>query len=112
MTSKVRKKRTINNSIVDIDNVLIGPGDAYVTWIHIAKQKLLQREVALLRQRREACDGNILTMINMLVRNQCELFDKFNLNAYVLETIATRIYQQQLQWQIMNDNSPLIVIYM
>eukprot|EP01083_Nonionella_stella_P315021 1136761_1 len=112
MTSKVRKTRTINNSIVDIDNVFIGPGDAYVTWIRIAKQKLWQREFALLRQRCEASDVNILTMIMMFVRNQSELFDKSDLNSYALEIIVTRIYQQQLQWQIMNDNSPLIATYM
>eukprot|EP01083_Nonionella_stella_P273658 928460_1 len=110
--SNVRKTRTINNSIVDIDNVFIGPGDAYVTWIRIAKEKLWQRELALLRQRCEASDANIVTMTKMFVRNQSELFDKSDLNSYALEIIVTRIYQQQLQWQIMNDNSPLIARYM
>eukprot|EP01083_Nonionella_stella_P065314 171027_1 len=114
MTSKARQKRTINNPIVDIDDVFIGRGDAYVNWIGIAKHKLYKREVALLQQRREASDTIIGRMITLFARNQSPLFEKHNLNAkeFTIEATATRIYQQQLRSQIMDPNSSLITRYM
>eukprot|EP01083_Nonionella_stella_P122414 368297_1 len=112
MTSKVRKKRTINNPIVDIDDVFIGRGDAYVNWMGIAKHKLYKREVALLQQRRDASDTIIGRMIKSFARNQSPLFEKHNLNVKEMEATVTRIYQQQLQSQIMDPKSPLVVRYM
>eukprot|EP01083_Nonionella_stella_P148244 468916_1 len=111
MTSNERKQRTIKNSIVNIDNVSIDRGDDYVNWIHIVKQKLLEREISLLQQRREVCDAIIVSMIKMFATHHAEIFDKYNQDAYAMETTATQIYQQQLQSQITDVHSPLIVRY-
>eukprot|EP01083_Nonionella_stella_P269584 912309_1 len=78
MTSNERKQRTIKNSIVNIDNVSIDRGDDYVNWIHIVKQKLLEREISLLQQRREVCDAIIVSMIKMFATHHAEIFDKYN----------------------------------
>eukprot|EP01083_Nonionella_stella_P065312 171025_1 len=112
MASNARKQRTINNSIVDIDNVVIGPGDAYATWIDIAKHKLWDREFALLQQRREACNLIIVRMIKIFSGNQSHLLDGYNLNVSKMEAPAFRTYRQQLQSQLMDGNSPLIAKYM
>eukprot|EP01083_Nonionella_stella_P141260 434886_1 len=106
MALNTRKQRTIKNSIVNIDNVIVNRGVRFINWIFIARQKLWERECKLLRQRLAACDALFISKIQMFTAEHAELFDSYNQDAYQTETTAIRAYQRQLQSQITNVNSP------
>lgn len=46
--NKNRKHRTIYNGYINIDNIETSPGNNYIKWIKITKDKLKQREIQLL----------------------------------------------------------------
>eukprot|EP01084_Bolivina_argentea_P116181 206478_1 len=60
---KSRKPRTIKNGIVNIDDVLIGPGEGMTNWVKIAKHKLKERERILIQRRLHICVNIIITSI-------------------------------------------------
>eukprot|EP01083_Nonionella_stella_P030753 84247_1 len=112
MALNTRKQRTIKNSIVNIDNVIVNRGFRFKNWIIIARQKLWERECKLLRQRLEKCDTLMISKIQMFTAEHAGIFDSYNQDAYQTETTAIHCYQKQLQSQITNVNSPLIVGYL
>eukprot|EP01083_Nonionella_stella_P121212 364120_1 len=112
MALNTRKQRTIKNSIVNIDSVIVNRGFRFKNWIIIARQKLWERECKLLRQRLVKCDALFIPKIQMFTAKHAELFDSYNQDAFQIETTAIRAYQRQLQSQITNLNSPLIVRYL
>eukprot|EP01083_Nonionella_stella_P271089 918310_1 len=112
MALNTQNQRTIKNSIVNIDNVFVNRGVRFTNWIFIARQKLWERECKLLRQRLATCDALFITKIQMFTAKHADIFDRYNQNAYQIETTAIRAYQRQLQLQITNVNSPLIVRYL
>eukprot|EP01083_Nonionella_stella_P121214 364122_1 len=112
MALNTQNQRTIKNSIVNIDNVFVHRGFRFTNWIVFARQKLWERECKLLRQRLVKCDALFIPKIQMFTAKHAELFDSYNQDAFQIETTAIRAYQRQLQSQITNLNSPLIVRYL
>eukprot|EP01084_Bolivina_argentea_P277883 474577_1 len=47
-----RKQRILKNTIIDVDNVSVEPGNDYENWVEITRTKLKQRESALLSVKR------------------------------------------------------------
>eukprot|EP01083_Nonionella_stella_P177436 623646_1 len=76
---KSRKQRTIKNGIVNVDDVHIGCGLGNINWLKIAKQKLTQRELILLRTRQGTLDRLIIDVIQTFTDSNV---NQFNLNAY------------------------------
>eukprot|EP01083_Nonionella_stella_P243317 847956_1 len=76
---KSRKQRTIKNGIVNVDDVRIRGGLGNSNWLKIAKQKLTQRELILLRKRQGTLDRLIIDTIQTFTDPN---MNQFNFNAY------------------------------
>lgn len=50
-TKKIRKQRVVKNGYIEVDNITIAPGYLYSEWIKLSKEKLLERENALMKIR-------------------------------------------------------------
>eukprot|EP01083_Nonionella_stella_P243318 847958_1 len=88
---KPRKQRIIKNGIVNVDNVHIGRGLRNANWLKIAKQKLTQRELTLLRKRQATLDR--------LIINAIQSFADPDVNQFNLDTYQTGIRDQLIHPQ-------------
>eukprot|EP01084_Bolivina_argentea_P077912 141378_1 len=88
---KSRKQRTIKNGIVNVDDVHIGCGLGNINWLKIAKQKLTQRELTLLRKRQATLDR--------LIINAIQSFADPDVNQFNLDTYQTGIRDQLIHPQ-------------
>ena len=64
MDKKTRKKRTINNGLIDIDDISIEAGFKFINWTPIVRKKLKQREMVLLQKRLKICNDIIISSIH------------------------------------------------
>eukprot|EP01083_Nonionella_stella_P117651 350882_1 len=70
-----RRRRTVKNAIVKVDDVFAASGLQNVHWLAIAKQKLTDRELAILRNRQQKLDQIIISTIRQFI---CEHKNTFN----------------------------------
>eukprot|EP01084_Bolivina_argentea_P159171 277235_1 len=83
-----RKPRTIKNAYIDISNVTEEPGDGYVAWIAITKQKLKQRELKLIEIRKNRIEDIVGTILN---KNDNENIIPSQFIEYVLDKLYNLI---------------------
>eukprot|EP01084_Bolivina_argentea_P174100 301570_1 len=98
---KARKRRTIKNAVVNIDDVFIARGEANVNWLSIAKDKLTDRELKILRKRQRILDQNIITALYQFIQDNKNTFD-FN--------VCIDIYNQEIRRKLISPQSAIISV--
>eukprot|EP01084_Bolivina_argentea_P140988 247779_1 len=85
MTLNHRKKRAINNPLVDIENVSIQAGCNNINWICVAREKLREREIKLLKKRLNICNSVINSSIKQFTLENTQVFNphKHKVHIYV-----------------------------
>eukprot|EP01084_Bolivina_argentea_P278866 476621_1 len=75
-SNKNRKKRTINNPLVTIEDITIESGLDYINWISSAKTKLKEREIKLMKIRFHTCQNTIITSIRQFTSENSQVFSR------------------------------------
>eukprot|EP01083_Nonionella_stella_P150209 478127_1 len=89
-----RKPRIINNGIVAVDDVSIAAGVKNINWLRIARYKLLQRELILLRKKQKVLDRVIMNTLQTFTNETTKHFRFSPFHACV------EIYQSQIQHKL------------
>eukprot|EP01084_Bolivina_argentea_P278868 476625_1 len=71
-----RKKRTIKNSLVNIDDVTVEPGCNYINWFPLVKTKLKERATEILKIRFQIIEQTIISSIGQFTLDNSEIFNK------------------------------------
>ena len=64
--NRTRKQRIVKNGCIEVDNVTVSAGYLYSEWIRLSKEKLLEREGALMKIR--------IDKIQSIVNKQIEIY--------------------------------------
>eukprot|EP01083_Nonionella_stella_P019015 52875_1 len=99
-SKRARKPRVINNSIVDLDDVSIGPGTDMKDWLHIAKQKLRKREIILTRQRLRIVDNIIISAFEEFIRSNTSSFDLLKQVTNISTDHLSSLYKQEIRSEL------------
>eukprot|EP01083_Nonionella_stella_P234577 825679_1 len=94
---KARRRRTIKNGIINIDDVSIESGPGNINWRRIAKKKLTDRELGMLYKRQQILDKLITAAF--LQFNQRNSFD-FD--------ICINIYKEKIRPKLVNPQSAIM----
>eukprot|EP01084_Bolivina_argentea_P278867 476623_1 len=81
-----KKQRTINNPLVNVEDVTIKSGLNYINWISVSKTKLEEREIKLMKLRLHICQNTIMSSIRKFTAENADVFGKQNnppVNIYV-----------------------------
>eukprot|EP01084_Bolivina_argentea_P280481 479680_1 len=71
-----KTQRTINNPLVNIEDVTIASGLHYINWIFAAKTKLKERETKLMKLRLDICQNIIISSIQQFTIENAAVFNK------------------------------------
>eukprot|EP01084_Bolivina_argentea_P210813 358706_1 len=104
---KTRKKRDIKNPIVVIDDVFIPAGPGYINWVHIARDKLEERELILLHSRQDICDQIIVSTIQSFVDENMITFSSHR-NHPLMRINPLNIYMRTIRRRLIGHQSPII----
>eukprot|EP01084_Bolivina_argentea_P066941 122027_1 len=97
---KARRKRTIKNYIVDLDDVSVAAGPEYINWVRIAKKKLLYRELVLLRKRQCILDQLVRGAIQQFITDR--KWNTFDLR------ICLDVYEKQIRYRLVHSQSAIM----
>eukprot|EP01083_Nonionella_stella_P037506 102257_1 len=96
---KPRQRRTINNAIVNTQDVSIAPGAENINWRRIAKKKLTDRELRMLYKRQQVVDKLITAAIVQFIQRNSSTFD-FN--------VCINIYKDKIRPKLINPQSAIM----
>eukprot|EP01083_Nonionella_stella_P164379 543800_1 len=96
---KPRRRRTINNAMVNTQDVSIAPGAENINWRRIAKKKLTDRELRMLYKRQQVVDKLITAAIVQFIQRNSSTFD-FN--------VCINIYKDKIRPKLINPQSAIM----
>ena len=118
--TKKRKEREVKDGMVNISDVLVHPDEDYKNWLEIAKRKLLEREVNILKER----IISILQLINIGIDKFLEenttkikinvdhnvynkyIFNIININNLYLNSKCSHVLKEKLSiWDGVQSNN-------
>eukprot|EP01084_Bolivina_argentea_P045488 83741_1 len=85
-----KRKRTVNNALVDIDSVSVSPGVNYINWIKVARQQLKQRESIILKIK--------INKIQSIVNNESRV-QHFAIQQEIIDTTMKMLCNKIDQWK-------------
>eukprot|EP01083_Nonionella_stella_P168071 566374_1 len=96
---KSRQRRTVKNAIVRVDDVFAASGLQNANWLPIAKKKLTDRELAILRNRQQKMDQIIISTIRQFI---CDHKNTFNFGD------CLNIYDKEIRYNLINPQSAIM----
>eukprot|EP01084_Bolivina_argentea_P251353 421554_1 len=101
---KPKRKRTVKNALVNIEDVSIQPGPHYINWIDICQEKLKEREMKILNQRLQITDKSINSSIRQFIIENTKTFQKHNNVHIYVDRMMKENYQAYNSVKDKNNN--------
>ena len=95
---KSKKQRVVHNALVDVDSVTTEPGECYINWIEITKQKLKEREQRLLQHK----VNEIEKIMNATLTNNTDNACTLTLNQTIRNQTLSALNALILSWHGIN----------
>eukprot|EP01083_Nonionella_stella_P037507 102258_1 len=96
---KPRRRRTINNAMVNTQDVSIEPGAENINWRRIAKKKLTDRELRMLYKRQQVVDKLITAALVQFIQRNSSTFDF---------SVCINIYKDKIRPKLINPQSAIM----
>eukprot|EP01084_Bolivina_argentea_P278870 476627_1 len=71
-----RKKRTIKNALVNVEDITINSGPDFINWLSLTKTKLKEREIKLMKIRLQICLDTIMSAIHTFTSENSHVFHR------------------------------------